>query len=102
MVSAELLAQSIPASTDPVAGPSGVAIHMSASRKFPAERAWSRAFYPHLTDPGIMALCRHSGTDRTLGEPIVKRYRFREAMMNHSPSGAGWSHRKRPHCDARQ
>jgi hypothetical protein len=58
MVSAELLAQSIPASTDPVAGPSGVAIHMSASRKFPAKRAWSRAFYPHLTDPGIMALCR--------------------------------------------
>src|SRR5262245_60371978 len=35
MVSAELLAQSIPASTDPVAGPSGVAIHLSASRKFP-------------------------------------------------------------------
>jgi len=39
MVSAELLAQSIAASTDPVARPSGVAIHMSVSRKFPAKRA---------------------------------------------------------------
>ena len=53
------------------------------------KRAWSRAFYRHATDPGIVALCRLPITNRTLMLSPISTYDNRSARPSDSDSH-GW------------